>query len=215
MPPPYLNIRLFVRYMSDGELLDHGSAVDPGVGAATATGNVGMSSGHLADSPHRSYFIWKEPPRPGQPQGKSLRKNSRLLHYWTQILTGYELYNMDPNSPVRHSSYASQVNYYLQQSQQPPVSLVPEIIVVDSGSPLTLVWYLVTESLGLHSLPFYAQALQSGGPRTTPSGYPGGPIVPSGNLSPPGHFPPSHVHLQHQHPGYATTGRISHHQVNT
>ena len=26
--------------------------------------------------------------------------------------------------------------------------------------------------------------LQSGGPRTTPSGYPGGPVVPSGQLSP-------------------------------
>ena len=56
---------------------------------------------------------------------------------------------------------------------------------------------------------FYFQALQSGGPRTTPSGYPGGPIVPSGNLSPPGHYPPSH---HHHHTGYATTGRISHHQ---
>ena len=53
------------------------------------------------------------------------------------------------------------------------------------------------------------QALQSGGPRTTPSGYPGGPIVPSGNLSPPGHYPSSH---HHHHPGYATTGRISHYQ---
>ena len=56
------------------------------------------------------------------------------------------------------------------------------------------------------------KALQSGGPRTTPSGYPGGPVVPSGNLSPPSHYPSSHQH-HHHHPGYATTGRISHHQT--
>ena len=32
--------------------------------------------------------------------------------------------------------------------------------------------------------PVPVPTLQSGGPRTTPSGYPGGPIVPSGQLSP-------------------------------
>eukprot|EP00095_Tigriopus_kingsejongensis_P007921 maker-scaffold1210_size55525-snap-gene-0.22 protein:Tk07921 transcript:maker-scaffold1210_size55525-snap-gene-0.22-mRNA-1 annotation:"palmitoyltransferase zdhhc5" len=59
-------------------------------------------------------------------------------------------------------------------------------------------------------------ALQSGGPRTTPSGYPGGPIVPSGHMSP---------HLNNSGgtshpmgggkiltPGYTTTGRLSAHQ---
>lgn len=144
------------RYMSDGELLE--PVTEPAVPVSGPGGSVVMSSGHLADSPHRSYYIWKEPPRPGQQP------------------PGYESYAMDPTSPVRHASYASQVNFYLQQqSQQPP-------------------------------------ALQSGGPRTTPSGYPGGPVVPSGNLSPPGHFPSSHHH-HHHHAGYATTGRISHHQI--
>lgn len=32
--------------------------------------------------------------------------------------------------------------------------------------------------------PVPVPTLQSGGPRTTPSGYPGGPVVPSGQLSP-------------------------------
>ena len=52
------------------------------------------------------------------------------------------------------------------------------------------------------------QALQSGGPRTTPSGYPGGPIVPSGQLS------PQHAQAARpaQHIGYSTTGRMSVHQ---
>jgi hypothetical protein len=31
---------------------------------------------------------------------------------------------------------------------------------------------------------FLAPSLQSGGPRTTPSGYPGGPVVPPGHVSP-------------------------------
>ena len=53
--------------MSDGELLDpvtsSGDASIP-----VSAGNVVMSSGHLADSPHRSYYIWKEPPRQQQQQ---------------------------------------------------------------------------------------------------------------------------------------------------
>ena len=54
-----------------------------------------------------------------------------------QTHAGYDMsYATDAgaSSPIRHTSYASQVGYYLQQ--QPP-------------------------------------QLQSGGPRTTPSGYPG------------------------------------------
>ena len=73
------------------------------------------------------------------------------------------------------------------------------------------------------------KVLQSGGPRTTPSGYPGGPIVPSGQLSPQ-HSTATTSQMLHQqqpqmlrsvsqHPtpqqssqGYSTTGRMSVHQ---
>lgn len=76
--------------------------------------------------------------------------------------------------------------------------------------------------------------LQSGGPRTTPSGYPGGPVVPSGQLSPQHHnqhhyqlrssqqmqtYQYHHHHPMHQQQpqphliGYATTGRMSTHQL--
>ena len=67
--------------------------------------------------------------------------------------------------------------------------------------------------------------MQSGGPRTTPSGYPGGPVVPSGQLSPThSAATTSQVHHQQQHMrstsqqptqqslGYSTTGRMSVHQ---
>ena len=50
-----------------------------------------------------------------------------------------------------------------------------------------LIWMASVRSWSkiLHINP---QVIQSGGPRTTPSGYPGGPIVPSGQpLSPPHH----------------------------
>ena len=61
-------------------------------------------------------------------------------------LSGYNLsYPMEnSSSPVRHASYASQVGYYLQQQAPPPQVVQPQPI-----------------------------QLQSGGPRTTPSGYPG------------------------------------------
>jgi hypothetical protein len=66
-----------IRYMSDGELLDPVAASAEANIPISGVGNaVGMSSGHLADSPHRSYYIWKEPPRQqqqqqqGPPQGK-------------------------------------------------------------------------------------------------------------------------------------------------
>merc|ERR1712029_264027 len=64
--------------------------------------------------------------------------------------------------------------------------------------------------------------LQSGGPRTTPSGYPGGPVVPSGNMSSPtattSAAAVAAVAVSSHHPmvptmvGYTTTGRPSTHQ---
>ncbi|XP_059090491.1 palmitoyltransferase ZDHHC8-like isoform X1 [Tigriopus californicus] len=60
--------------------------------------------------------------------------------------------------------------------------------------------------------------LQSGGPRTTPSGYPGGPIVPSGHMSPhlgnatTSSLPGSGAKIMT--PGYTTTGRLSAHQTH-
>ena len=55
------------------------------------------------------------------------------------------------NSPIRHASYASQVGYYLQQQQnQQQVQQAPQ-----------------------QPTPQPPIQLQSGGPRTTPSGYPG------------------------------------------
>lgn len=82
-----------------------------------------------------------------------------------------------------HPSYASQVGYYLQQSQPriPPQSLNQAQTVI-----------------------------QSGGPRTTPSGYPGGPVVPSGQLSPQHHH--NNPARPTSHHGYSTTGRMSVHQ---
>ena len=113
---------VFSRYLSDGELLDStgGSISNPGVVGIPVTSGIDSNT-----SPPRTYYVWKDPP----PQSH---------------MTGYEMsYPVvtdapgpgGANSPIRHSSYASQVGYYLQQ-QQPP-------------------------------------QLQSGGPRTTPSGYPG------------------------------------------
>jgi hypothetical protein len=61
-------VNLF-RYMSDGELLD---PVTSSPDSSLQVSGPVMSSGHLADSPHRSYYIWKEPPRQqGPPQGKN------------------------------------------------------------------------------------------------------------------------------------------------
>ena len=69
--------------------------------------------------------------------------------------------------------------------------------------------------------------MQSGGPRTTPSGYPGGPVVPSGQLSPQHStagtsqlHQQQHTRSMNQHPtsqsvGYSTTGRMSIHQQLT
>lgn len=100
----FLNFFLLDRYLSDGELLDSAGGVVTTSGIETST------------SPPRTYYVWKDPP---------------------QTHAGYDMsYATDAgaSSPIRHTSYASQVGYYLQQ--QPP-------------------------------------QLQSGGPRTTPSGYPG------------------------------------------
>eukprot|EP00096_Caligus_rogercresseyi_P016313 TRINITY_DN890_c0_g3_i3.p1 TRINITY_DN890_c0_g3~~TRINITY_DN890_c0_g3_i3.p1 ORF type:complete len:284 (-),score=99.06 TRINITY_DN890_c0_g3_i3:184-1035(-) len=106
------------------------------------------------NSPQRSYYIWKDTSPYHQYQGGPSHSPA------------------DCSSPTRHTSYASQVGYFLQQQVQP--------------------------------------TLQSGGPRTTPSGYPGGPIVPSGHLSPPptsksssssspyANHPPSSHQQQHQ-----------------
>jgi len=91
------------------------------------------------------------------------------------------------SSPVRHASYASQVGYYLQQQQPPQQQPTPQ-------PPIQL---------------------QSGGPRTTPSGYPGGPVVPSGNMSSPtASASVSAASSLHMAPavGYTTTGRPSTHQ---
>ncbi|CAB4057899.1 ZDHHC5_8 [Lepeophtheirus salmonis] len=111
------------RYLSDGELLGD-SAHHP----------------HLhhesINSPQRSYYIWKDTSPYHQYQGASPSPAGHPMAGMQQ----------DLSSPTRHASYASQVGYFLQQTQP---------------------------------------TLQSGGPRTTPSGYPGGPIVPSGHLSPP------------------------------
>ena len=41
----------------------------------------------------------------------------------SSLCIGYDQYVMDHGSPVRHTSYASQVNFYLQHQSQPPVSL--------------------------------------------------------------------------------------------
>ena len=72
----------------------------------------------------------------------------------------------DPASPV-HPHGPSQHSYAQQ--------------VVGGGSNSQVGYFLqqpVTEYVG--------PSLQSGGPRTTPSGYPGGPVVPPGQVSPKG-----------------------------
>ena len=71
----------------------------------------------------------------------------------------------DPQtSPVHSHSYAQQVSR--------------DVVRVEGDSPSSLqVGYFLQQ-------PVPVPTLQSGGPRTTPSGYPGGPVVPSGQLSP-------------------------------
>jgi hypothetical protein len=73
--------------MSDGELLDPVAASSDANIPISGVGNpVGMSSGHLADSPHRSYYIWKEPPRQQQQQQQQQQgppQGMFLLFYYT------------------------------------------------------------------------------------------------------------------------------------
>jgi len=56
--------------MSEGELLDHGTVVDPNHTSSVVSNNIVMSSGHLADAPFQNYFIWNNQGRPSQSQGK-------------------------------------------------------------------------------------------------------------------------------------------------
>ena len=70
----------------------------------------------------------------------------RTYYVWKDPpqMAGYNSYPADnSSSPIRHASYASQVGYFLQQQQQQQQQQPQPI------------------------------QLQSGGPRTTPSGYPG------------------------------------------
>ena len=85
--------------MSDGELLDpvtsSGDASIP-----VSAGNVVMSSGHLADSPHRSYYIWKEPPRQqqqqqGPPQGSYFYVQIPQARVWAHYISTLVLFLPD------------------------------------------------------------------------------------------------------------------------
>ncbi len=120
-------------------------------------------------------------------------------------------------SPVRHTTYASQVNYYLQQSQVQQQQLQqqqlqPQQQQVQQQQPQP-------QGGQAQPGPQLTPALQSGGPRTTPSGYPGGPVVPSGTLSSPTNTTsissssgPSSSHMMPAGVvGYTTTGRPSTH----
>ena len=74
----------------------------------------------------------------------------RTYYVWKDPpqMAGYNSYPADSSSsPVRHASYASQVGYFLQQQQQQQQQQQPQPVQI-----------------------------QSGGPRTTPSGYPGKPF---------------------------------------
>jgi len=119
----------------------------------------------------------------------------RTYYVWKDPpqMAGYNSYPADnSSSPIRHASYASQVGYFLQQQQQQQQQQPQPI------------------------------QLQSGGPRTTPSGCPGGPVVPSGNMSSPtattSAAAVAAVAVSSHHPmvptmvGYTTTGRPSTHQ---
>ena len=65
--------------------------------------------------------------------------------------------------------------YHPSYQQAPPTS--------DPSSPSHAHSYAQQVGYFLQQ-PVAIPTVQSGGPRTTPSGYPGGPIVPSGQLSP-------------------------------
>ena len=135
-------------------------------------------------------------------QNKEILIGDVLTHY---LLSGYDqTYTMTSadghSSPVRHTTYASQVNYYLQQSQQQQLQQQQA----------------QAQQQQAQAGPQQA-ALQSGGPRTTPSGYPGGPVVPSGTLSSPTNTTSVAGGSSHVTPGlvgvgYTTTGRPSTHQ---
>lgn len=53
--------------MSDGELLEQAMPNDSNDGPS----NINVFSGHVGEQSHANYYIWKEPPRAGQPHGKS------------------------------------------------------------------------------------------------------------------------------------------------
>jgi len=156
------------RYLSEGELLDNvNNAQGGGVGVSGSSDQLNSSS-HLTGA-----------------TGDAVSSPQRGNYY---------MWKPDPATSAgqeAHPSYATQVGYYLQQSQ-------PRIPTTQQINPAQTV-------------------IQSGGPRTTPSGYPGGPIVPSGQpLSPPHHQtsnqrPVSH-HGSGASAGYSTTGRMSVHQ---
>ena len=173
----------YLRYMSDGELLESSIGIPTSTGSAAAvvtSVGAGVDLTGSSTSPQRTYYVWKDPPQ------------THLSGYNHVPQPQPPLYPPESsNSPVRHASYASQVAYYLQQQQQQPPQPQQQ------------------------STPQPPIQLQSRGPRTTPSGYPGGPVVPSGNMSSPtasASGPAASSHHMVPTVGYKTTSRPSTHQ---
>jgi len=73
-------------------------------------------------------------------------------------------------------------SFYLWKTEggSPPVSYAHPASSSPSHSYAQQVGYYLQQPVS----DFMAPTIQSGGPRTTPSGYPGGPMVPSGHVSP-------------------------------
>jgi hypothetical protein len=122
----------FYRYLSENELLDGGQVQLP---PATSSAHQppppppphhGTSA--TDGSPQRSYYVWKEPPATLPPAfdqyGNQIQvsasaaaaaaASAQQQQQQLQMSSGG-----DTTSPPRHSSYASQVGYYLQTQQTP------------------------------------------------------------------------------------------------
>jgi len=160
------------RYLSEGELLEphHPQMIGPagvGLGGTGVGPGMGMgvgpstSAGHLQDlagSPNKSFYLWKTDGGSASPPVASYAQHMAHPHGSTAYTVA------DTNSPNHGgggstgSGGGGSGHSYAQQVgyylQQQPVS------------------------------EFLAPSIQSGGPRTTPSGYPGGPMVPPGHVSP-------------------------------
>ncbi len=111
-----------------------------------------------------------------------------------RYLSDGELLDSSAGQPPPGTSSPPQKSYYIWKEPPPQ----------QAGSYASQVNYYLQQSQQQQQ---EQTTLQSGAPRTTPSGYPGGPVVPSGSTTVTSHTSSSPIGV-----GYTTTGRPSVHQ---